>query len=241
MKIEPSTIEIKELDQTKLSNYKSYFENNFNSHFEYNLGTEIILNHIASVKTANNWIDLGAGASTLFWALPLKTVNNIYCNEVTIEPLYLLNREILNKKELPVCYYDVLNIYDCTPLHVDYLKSKMINFHIFDIMSEWSINQVSFDLITQFGTFGLSKDKEMYLKCMNNAYVNLSVGGQMIGANWILKKSYAEERGIDNRYLDTSIIETFAKDEKYVVIDNQVVNIADNNYEGVLIWHLKKR
>lgn len=240
MKIEPNIIDIKELDKTKLSYYESYFENNFNSHFEYNLGSDIILNHIANVETANNWIDLGAGASTLFWALPLKTVKNIYCNEVTIEPLYVLNREILNKKELPICYYDVLDIYGHSRLHTDYLKSRMTHFYIFDVMGEWSINQVSFDLITQFGTFGLSKDKETYIKCMNNAFANLSVGGHMIGANWILKERYAKERGIHNHYLDTSIVDRFAKDEKCVVIDNQIVNIVDNNYKGVLIWHLKK-
>ncbi len=241
MKIELNKINISELDEVKLSYYESYFHNNFNSHFEYNLGTDVLLNHIADMNTINNWIDLGAGASTLFWALPLKTVSNIYCNEVTVEPLYILNREILSKKELPFCYYDVLNIYNREQFHLDYLKSRMNDFYIFDVMNEWKINQVDFDLITQFGTFGLSKNKEMYIKCMNNAFDNLSVGGYMIGANWILKERYAKERGIDNHYLDISIVESFRKKNKCVVVDNQVVNIVDNNYESVLIWCLKKK
>lgn len=241
MKIELNNIDINRLNREKLSYYENYFRDNFNSHFEYNVGTDIILNHIADLGDICNWIDLGAGASTLFWALPLHKVDNIYCNEVAVEPFSILDREILRKNELPNCYLDVLEMFKFDLSHVDYLKSKMKNFHIFDAMKKWSVDSISFDLITQFGTFGLSKDIDAYIRCMDYAFDNLCVGGQMVGANWIFKRDYSIERNIDNHYLNSDIIERFSMSQECTIIENQLINIIDPNYDGILIWKLKKK
>jgi hypothetical protein len=241
MQIEINRIDDYSVDNQKLSYYENYFLNNFYSHFEYNLGTEIILDYLSEINSVNYWMDLGAGASSLFWALPMTQINNIFCNEITIEPFLIFNNEILRKNQLPICYNDILKMYHKDFSQVDYLKSKMTNFHIFDAMKSWSIQDVKFDLITQFGTFGLSKDADSYIQCINYAFDNLTVGGRMIGANWIFKENFAKERQIDNSYLNTNLIHSFAKERDCVIIDNQIINIVDENYKSVLIWYLQKK
>jgi len=215
--------------------YEQYYHQYYNQAFEYGKGTEDILNLISSVKLTgtNRWLDLGSGSMSLFWSIPLLGVNEIYCVDINPEAFYFL--ELLKKrKEYPQCYYDVLKMFDQRVEKLHYFFDKLLDVNCFDALNEWPrhYDSIKFDLITQFGLFGLCEDKITYLKSLMLAWKSLSQGGTFIGANWKRKKNGCQ-------YLDTSIIQLLGVDAK--VQYNEYHTFEDDpEYDGVLIWQLVK-
>lgn len=240
MEVSINSIQINLLDDKRLNYYHEYFRSNFNSDFQTGYGTELILDIINSLNDVENWIDIGGGTSTLFWSIPLKKVNQIYCNDLYAEAYYVLNEEVLKQNNFPKCYLDICEIYQINRKKLMSYKSKINKVYIFDALSEWNIDKKTFDLITQFGTFGLSPNAEAYLKSIQYSYSNLETKGHFIGANWLFNKEYAQIRGIDNSYLNERLISAFALENNCRILRNQFYPIKDINYSGVLIWHIIK-
>jgi|GEM_PF-2148211 len=230
-----------DFDKERYDYYFNYYRHNFNSELQPNLGTEIVLDMVHELGEIKTLIDLGSGTSTLFWMLPLQNVETIIYNEIYKEPVYIFHNYVIKNDSLAKCYYEILKRYGYPSEHIGYIKNKIKEFHLFDVRSYWKINtNTKFEIITQFGTFGLSRNEEEFFRCIENSSKNLSDHGSIMGANWVMKNHLIKEKSIDNHYLSTDLIKKSAISLNMKVTVNEMYKINDRDYEGILIWSLKK-
>jgi hypothetical protein len=186
------------------------------------------------------WLDLGAGPSTLLWSIPLNDVKSITCNDISVEALKVLD-DFVQSNEVPPCYQEALKLYNKTDQHVLEMKKKVQNYLVFDAMSGWPsiMDNCKYDLITEFGTFGLAQTPEKFINCFGFLKKYLKLGGRVIGANWTRSANLIGKDGHDNSYLNPELIDYVAHRYSYEVLHLEKVNIAnDLYYDSVIVFAL---
>jgi hypothetical protein len=190
-----------------------------------------------------NWIDLGSGPSTLFWSLALSGIHSITCSDLAPEALQVLYK-FVHSDEIPGCYHEVLAMLSRPITHLADMRQRVDHYYILDVMRPWPrfMRNKQYDLVTQFGTFGLASSPEKYLKCFSYLYPHVKPGGYVLGANWIRSSRLVTREGGDNSYLSLDLVENAATRFNFHLLYRNFVSIRDDDfYKAVIIWALEKR
>ena len=228
-------------NKEQLGYYDRYFHEYYHDRFRSGQGTEVILDVLKRHKKSGRWMDVGSGPSTLFWSLMLEDICELHCTEICVEGLKVLE-DFLVSDEVPSCYEDVMEVYGISSKKLKIVRGISRRYFLFDALRPWpnSLERESYDLITVFGVFGLSKTAEEYQKNFSFMKPFLKRAGVVIGANWVRSQRFIQQGNMDNRYLSLKLVEKAASDYGYTVLHlSEEVILGDPNYDRVVIWALK--
>ncbi|MFH9426358.1 hypothetical protein [Streptomyces sp. NPDC017529] len=227
------------LDEDRLAYYRQYFADFFDGDFKLGMGTEDILDTLYASEAGGDWLDLGSGPCTLFWSIALpETIRSIRSVDAAEEALAVL-REANNGSRVPRAYQQVLQRYGREPGHLHEMKSRMAGYHAFDAMAAWpaEFDGQRFDLVTEFGLFGLSPDAERYRRCFPSVHDHLRPGGVAVGADWIRSAEYVAEEGHDNTYLTEALVSSAIKEAGLTPTRHRLCPIeGDALYDALIVW-----
>lgn len=229
------------IDSKQLAYFRHYLKKYFNEKFIYGLGTEEILSVIKKYDPEGIWLDVGSGTSTLFWALALTRIQSISCSDKYPEALKVLS-EFIDSGRTPACYIEALNMLGKTKNHLKDLRNRFDSFYVFDAFGTWpdDLAFTDYDMISEFGTFGLAPNEDVFINCFAEPTRHLKKGGFFIGANWTRNPITTEKDGFDNSYLNANIVAVASKKYKLKIRELEMINIPDPEYCSVIIFVLQK-
>lgn len=204
------------------------------------MGTERILD-LLSRSRGGRWLDLGAGTSTLFWALATTGVTEIVCGDITLEALAVLDAFVRSAR-LPPCYADVMAMYRKGSSDLGRLRALDWRYWVFDALQDWPLQVAAerFDMVTAFGLFGIAGTAEAYRRCFVRAARHLSPGGSLIGADWIRRPERAAESGRDYAFIGQPVIAQAAPEAGLSLGRCEVFAIAGDPVYGALVaWSME--
>ncbi len=225
-----------------LSFAECYFRKYYQGSFIRDQGVEQLLNVLSRYGTPGSWLDLGAGPSTLLWSIPLTGITSITCSDKHPEMLLTLHN-FAESSEVPDCYRDVLEICGKDKAHLTEMRKLIESYFIIDALQPWHGDSITetFDLVTEFGCFGITQSAEAFTDCIGYAKPAIRSGGMLIGANWIRSKHFVVHYGGANDYLGTELIARAAMLHCMEILHVELVLIkGDPDYDAVLIWVMKK-
>lgn len=229
------------LDPNRLEYYRDYARRYYYGAFLEGQGVEQILEVLAAHGRTGTWLDLGAGTSTLFWSIPLAGITSITTNDVYPEPLKVLD-EFARSNEVPECYKEVLQRRGKPAEHLTVMRRRLNEFVVFDALQEWPPDMAgkTYDLITEFGCFGVAPSGEAFVRCFGYFKPYLKNEGKAVGANWVRSKHYVSRHGGDNSYLSCDLVRGAAQQCRFEVLHCENVPIAgDPDYDAVIVWALQ--
>lgn len=227
-----------QLDPERLDRVRRYFEEYFNDEFRLGQGTEEILETLAESVSSGDWLDLGSGSSTLFWSIPLSNIESISCCDVSVEALKILH-DFVADDSVPTCYKQVLARHRKPIAHLDDMKGRVTGYYVFDAMTAWpqDFAEHTFDLVTEFGLFGLSPSPDEYLLCFDRVRTHLRPGARIIGADWIRSPLYVQQEGHDNSYVSEYLIHEGIRRAGCELLSYRHASICgDPLYDAVIVW-----
>ncbi|MCT8354383.1 MULTISPECIES: hypothetical protein [Photorhabdus] len=221
--------------------YNNYFYNNYYERFIPDCGVEEIFDLLKKIDKPVNWLDLGSGGISLFWALAIDKIISLSISDFSNVSLEL-HKKKFSILPIPRGYSQAAN--SCKIINAEERYSNAKNaikkYHVINAFSEWEIESGNFDLITCFGVFSLSGSLDSFLKCFQYAEKNLRKGGSIIGANWILSESYSEKININNNYLNDLKLFDALNNFGLYLSKSAIVELNDKDYKSVLIYELVK-
>ena len=226
------------LDPEEYLSQLRYFKQYYNDSYRHGQGTEYVLNTIRDYCPGGKWLDVGCGSTTLFWSLMTNKISEIFCADINLEALKVLD-DFVCSNEIPQCYADVINEYNLDKSILSENKVKIKKYYSFDALNSWpkQLLQHEYDFITQMGVFGLSKTSEEYILCFKNITEALKENGICVGANWVLSTQYIKERGLDNTYITCKLIEEACSRFSLSLLkcgESKIDN--DRNYDKLIFW-----
>ena len=227
-------------DCERLRDFRQYAQRHFNDGFRLGQGTEVILDFILKYQRQGDWVDLGCGPTTLFWSIPLDGITSITCVDESLEAIKVLD-EIVRENGWPTCYSEALKMVGKAEDDLWSMASKIHNLWIFDALDPWPevLCRVRFDLITQFGLFGLSATEEEYVRCISYVLPHMNDGACVIGANWRSRELSDNSSNARSRYLRSGLASDAASSLGLRLLDERWVDISnDPEFDGVLVWAL---
>lgn len=231
-----------DLDPDALAYFRRYFTEYFRDEFRPGQGTEDILDTLAGVSRAGDWLDLGAGPCTLFWSIPLTGVRSIRCADAAPEALAVL-RDFVDGDDIPLCYQQVLDRHQRDRRHLDRMRKAVADYAVFDAMKPWPgpFGGMRFDLITEFGLFGLSPDPDHYRACFSHLRDRLRDGGTVVGADWIRSARFIADEGHDNSYLSERLVARATEEAGLTLRTCRLCPIqGDELYDALVVWSADK-
>jgi hypothetical protein len=232
------TDDMARLDPDRLAYYRSYFADFFHGEFRLGMGTEDILDTLAASGATGDWMDLGSGPCTLFWSIPLMDVRSIRSVDAAPEALAVL-REVVESEEVPQAFGAVLERYGRDKGHLGKMRGRVAGYHVFDAMRPWpgEFAERRFDLITEFGLFGLAPTADGYRECFRHLSERLRPGGKAIGADWIRSEKYIASAGHDNTYLSQDLVAAATGEVGLDLTLSRLCPIAgDELYDALIVW-----
>ena len=227
-----------------LAYFEDYLVRYFNDRLVSGQGVEEILAALGTHGGApGRWIDLGAGVTTLFWAIGVNAPQSVFVCDLVPEALQVL-LDFKNGSVLPPCYEEALSLSGRLWRDFETVRRMDWTFHVFDCLAPWGIpnEDRGFDLITAVGCFGLASDAEGYRAAFSAAAANMSAGSRIVGADWIRSSMFVDEEGHDNRYLSAQLTERCANALGLHLLEATRVSITgDPYYDAVIVWAFAKR
>lgn len=222
-----------------LAYFEDYRQRYFNESLIPGQGVEEILQALKELGgTPRNWIDIGAGVTTLFWATGVNAPQAVAACDLVPEALHVLSR-FKDGSEVPQCYKDGLKITGKTEDDFNAIRSLKWDFHVMDCLKPWALPEGGsrFDLITAIGCFGLAADAARYEEAFLAAAARLEPGGRLVGADWIRSAAFIEKEEHDNRYLGCELSKRCAQRAGLATLSCQTVGIAgDPYYDALIVW-----
>lgn len=227
------------LDESRVAYFESYLDEYFSGEFRTGQGTEHILGFLAKYGAGGRWLDIGAGTTTLFWALPLDRVETIVAADIVPEALVVL-REFCKRKDPPACYRQVMNIFNKDHEHFSRMCESLTDYYAFDIFQDWPADVAKagpFDMVTAFGVLGLGGSPETYKRCVENLSSRLARDGVFIGANWVRSRELNDRDPVETAYIDQGFIELVLDENGLELLELKEEKITgDPLYQSVLLW-----
>ncbi len=230
-----------EYDLAQLSSAKSYFRKYYQGPFICDQGVEQLIDVLSCYGVPGSWLDLGAGPSTLFWSIPLAGITKITCSDKSPEMLLTL-RDFAESNEVPECYQDILKICGKDESHLAKMRKLIRSYFLVDALHPWHGHSITetFDLVTEFGCFGIAPSAEAFVNCIGYAKPAIRPDGMLIGANWIRSNYFVARYGGANDYLCVELITEAATLHDMELLHVEVAPIkGDPDYNAVLIWVMK--
>lgn len=173
-------------DQT-VTGPAAYLDTYYNEAFIYGMGTEDIISALRLIPPVGTWLDLGAGSESLFWSIALSA-RTLLAVDADPQRLDLL-KELAAHSEPRGAYRTVLEMCGRTTADFAERQTRLTTARADCLTGEPLVlppaPQDGFDLVTQFGLFGLTPDPERFRSCWAHAHAWLKVSGWSAGANWI--------------------------------------------------------
>ena len=226
----------------RLATAKRYFLRHYHGPFRPDQGTEQILSTLRRYAPAGTWLDLGSGPSTLLWSIALSDITSISCSDVCPEMLAVLY-SFIQSDEVPACYRDVLQMLGKSEEHLAEMRRRVQKYLIIDALMPWhgTLTTETYDLVTEFGCFGLASSAESFVACVGYAKLAVRPGGTLIGANWIRSAALVAREGRPNNYLSIDLVGRSAEMHRMRLICNEHVIIKnDLDYDAVIIWAMER-
>ncbi len=229
------------LSESRLAASRAYFSKYYSDAFHEGQGLEKILETLRRYGTSGTWLDLGAGPSTLLWSIPLSGITSITCNDVYPEPLAVLDT-FAQSGTIPHCYRHALRLSGKSRRSFLASAIKIKEYAIFDALRRWPscMARKRYDLITEFGCFGLAPKGSAFESCFGYLRPYLARHGRVIGANWKRSSRYVANNGGDNSYLSCDLVRHGAECFGFRALHCETVSIVgDRDYDAVIIWAME--
>ena len=228
-----------ELNPARLTYFRKYAKHNFHDSLQFGYGTEDILDILQSTPPPERWLDLGCGTSTLFWSTAVGKTQEITCVDAAPEAL-AIQKDLGASGYIPPCYQDAIRYCNRDHKHLDSMRAALCHFWVFDILRPWpeAVPVQHFDLVTAFGSAGISNDPHDFRRTIGQAALRLRPGGALVGANWIRSEDARQNEGYDTSYLTPEFTKKCMLDSGLNTTLSQIISIPDPNgrWNGVLVW-----
>jgi hypothetical protein len=235
--------DIAAFDPRRLAYFEDYRTRYFHASLIPGQGVEPILETLACHGGApNHWVDLGAGVTTLFWAIGVHAPGAVAVCDLVPEALHVLSRFKAND-ELPPCYADAMRLVGKSARDFEAVRRLDWTYHVMDCLAPWSIPGADhgFDLISAIGCFGLATSPTLYADAFAAAAGNLAPGGRLIGVDWIRSALFVEREGHDNRYLGEALAAECGAEARLKPLSLATVRIAgDDFYDALIVWAFER-
>ena len=221
-----------------LAYFQGYADSYFNGPFIEGLGAEQIFSVLHRLSPPGDALDLGAGASTLFWYAPIQGLTSITCADIAPEPLLIL-KNFIDGSNVPECYQWPLDRFGLDAGHLRKVRSAVQDYIVFDSLTRWPklLEVTSFDLITAFGNVAISRDSNQYRAVFAEVARHLRPNGRTIGADWIRRPEFMSMSGHDNSYLNLNLVLASIEEAGLRLLECKQVSIeGDQFYEGIIYW-----
>lgn len=228
------------LDPDRRRYFRKYLDGYFQEPFVHGWGTEDVLACIEESAPIGDWLDLGAGTTSLLWAIPMTGLRSVTCCDLVPEALSVLD-DLVRSEAVPRLLADVLAMYD---LDEDTLRRKrgmFARYLIFDALQPWppQLSAATFDFITAVGIFGLAPTPAEYKQCFRYMAPHLAEGGAVVGADWVRSRAFIEEEGHDNSYVGEAMLREAAAEAGLTVKACRPRALAgDPLYDAIVVWSL---
>ncbi len=219
--------------------FETYLAEYFAGPFLEGYGAEQILDMMSNWAGNGSALDLGAGTTSLFWYLPATRIDQVSCCDIAPEALAVLDEFVRKRPILPECYQWVADRFELTDQQVSKVRKLFAEYLVFDCIEAWPswMEHTSYDLITAFGNFGISRDLSTYQRCFDHLVTHLRPGGRAIGADWARRPSFVVKDSHDNSYLS---VESITKSLVNVGLEplacTRIELAHDPLYEAVFVW-----
>jgi hypothetical protein len=212
--------------------YQRYFAENFNEKLLPGLGIEDCLNWSASCFTGQNWLDVGAGTSTYFWAAAApQDIRSICIADFSRIPL-AISSELARSRRWPTAYREALAYLGRPVDHLDDIAGVPVKIETFDAFASWP-DLPRFETVTAFGLLGLATTDHQMNALVASARRAMPEGGIFFGATWIFSERYAERLG--GRVQKIESIEP-ALGEHFADVEVREIAISDDDYPSILLF-----
>jgi hypothetical protein len=235
--------EVAALDPERVAYFEDYRTRYFHSALIPGQGVEPILETLARHGGApNSWVDLGAGVTTLFWAIGVNAPRTVAVCDLLPEALHVLSR-FKASDELPPCYADALRLVGKSARDFEAGRRLDWSYHVMDCLAPWSIPGADhgFDLISAIGCLGLAASPALYARAFSAAARNLAVGGRLVGVDWIRSALFVEREGHDNSYLGEALTAECGARATLKPLSLATGSIAgDDFYDSLIVWAFER-
>lgn len=168
---------------------KEYWRRYYAEQFRFGLGTEDILAALMTIPPVQTWVDLGCGSESMLWAIALRA-RQLVAVDVDCTRLEILGQftELARPRGVHTTALSLCGRADpgdflarCRSLAAR-VRADCLTKSLPDDLTE-----NTFDLVTQFGLFGLCRDDEHFTTRFAEIHRLLAPGGWTAGANWVAR------------------------------------------------------
>ncbi|MDE3080695.1 MAG: class I SAM-dependent methyltransferase [Paracoccaceae bacterium] len=227
------------LDPAHLAYFEDYRSRYFNDRLLPGQGVEEILATLSNHGgRPARWVDLGAGVTTLFWAIGVDRPAQVVACDLVPEALSVLST-FKQGDEVPRCYGEAMALLGRSLADFNSLRRSDWDFRVLDCLSPWTLTgfEEGFDLVTAIGCLGLAHDADHYAQAFLAGACNLRPGGRFIGADWVRSAAFVDIEGHDNGYVSASLTESCGERASLQLLSIENISIkGDPYYDSVLVW-----
>jgi SAM-dependent methyltransferase len=228
------------LDEERIAYFTEYMNTYFNDCFLFGQGTDGILQLLNRYQRGGDWLDVGAGTTTLFWSLAFGRATSVTCGDIVPEALKVLD-DFLHSQRIPPCYTEAAA--KVLGVNVNTLPARALpwRYVIFDAHQQWPRHVIGqFDTVTAFGCFGLARDPDSYIKALRCARPHLKPDGVLVGCDWSRSETFVQQEGLDNRYMSQEFIRLASRKAGFEVTEVKEFTISnDPLYDHVVGYALR--
>ncbi|WGS44620.1 hypothetical protein LFL97_28975 [Burkholderia sp. JSH-S8] len=214
--------------------YENYFRDNYNDTLLRGYGAEECLEWASNSFQAGDWLDVGAGPCSFFWASAAPAdISSIVLADRSITAPHITCR-LAETRDWPVGYREAAEYLGRSAQHLDLLSQVPMTAIAFDAFSDWPPMQ-RFHSISAFGLLGLAQTDDEVSDFLGNAKQHLVRGGVLFGASWIFSLAYAERLGGRKQCLNGLSEQLSSKG--FVEVEVSTVPLVDqDDYVGIVLF-----
>jgi hypothetical protein len=227
------------LNPQRIAYFREYLRRYFNHSFVYGQGTEDILVLLKNNQKNGDWLDVGAGTSTLFWSLALGGAASVTCGDIVPEALKVLD-EFRHAGGIPPCYIEAAAMMGADPTKLR-ARSLPCRYVVFDAHRAWPGHLLGkYQMITALGCFGTARGPAAYTTALAAARSFLKPEGVLMGCDWSRSLAFVASEGLDNRYMTRDFLTRAAHDAGFEVVQvEQYPIMGDPLYDHVVGYALR--
>ncbi|WP_321958467.1 hypothetical protein [Burkholderia cenocepacia] len=174
--------------------YENYFRENYHTALLRGYGAEECLEWASRAFQAGDWLDVGAGPCSFFWASAARAdLSSIVLADRSISAPHI-TCQLVQTRDWPAGYREAAEYLGRSAQHLDLLSRVPLTAIAFDAFSDWPPMH-RFHSISAFGLLGLAQTDDEVRIFLGNAKQRLARGGVLFGASWIFSAAYAERLG----------------------------------------------